>query len=370
MKYLFFVLIVIHAVIHTIGFSNAFNLARFDQFAQTISRTAGVIWFLSFVLLFLTGILFWLEVEMWWVVSVIAVVLSQYLIVSFWADAKWGTIPNILIFVFTTIQFFQWNFRDKYDADVRLLLNEQSIKTNDLLLEQDIQHLPELVRKYIRYTNSIDKPKVKNFHVRFSGEIRKNENSEWMKHNSEQYSSLLSGTRLFLMTATMKKLPVMGYHRYKSGHASMDIKLFSIFRVQYQEGPQMDMSETVTFLNDICLMAPAALIEPIFGWGKEEGNKVEVFLSLHGIKVSAWLHFNNEGQLINFISEDRFAYEEPDKMTQVTWSTPVSKYSEMNGYTLATEASAIYHYLSKPLTYATFRISHLDYNLQKENQLK
>ena len=78
MKYLFFVLIVIHAVIHTIGFSNAFNLARFDQFAQTISRTAGVIWFLSFVLLFLTGILFWLEVEMWWVVSVIAVVPVSY----------------------------------------------------------------------------------------------------------------------------------------------------------------------------------------------------------------------------------------------------------------------------------------------------
>lgn len=370
MKYLFFILIVLHAILHSLGFFKAFNLASFSQFTQTVTRFTGGLWLLTFLFMLLTAILYWFKVEAWWLVSLIAIALSQYLIINTWADAKWGTIPNIVIFVFTAIQFFQWNFHNKYDADVRNLLNERSIRTTDLLHEHDIQHLPELVKKYIRYTNSIDKPKVKNFHVRFSGEIRKNENSEWMKHNTEQYTSLLTGTRLFYMNARMKKLPVSGYHRFKDGHACMDIKLFSMFSVQYQEGPQMDISETVTFLNDVCLMAPAALIEPIFSWGQEEVNKVEVFLTLHGIKVSAWLYFNDEGQLVDFISEDRYVYEEPNKMTKMRWSTPVSKYSEMNGYTLATEASAIYHYLSKPLTYATFRINHLDYNLQKENHLK
>lgn len=365
MKYFFMTLIVLHAIIHIIGFSKAFNLMSFIPSTTSISRFTGVLWLLAFLLLFLSGILYWLKTDAWWLISLIAISLSQYLIISNWADARFGTIPNGLILFITLFQFFQWKFHRTYTREVNELLLEKSIHSDELLLEKDIQHLPELVKKYIHYTGSLGKPKIKNFHVLFSGGIRKNENSEWMQHHTEQYSSLLSGTRLFFMTAVMKKLPIAGYHRYKNGHAKMDIKLFSLFKVQYQDGPLMDISESVTFLNDICLMAPAALIQPIFSWGQAEGNTVEVFLSLHGIKVSAWLYFNDQGQLKDFVSGDRYAYQGKDQMKKIKWSTPVYKYGEFNGYRLCSEAGAIYHYSTNPLTYATFRISQLEYNVRE-----
>jgi len=44
------------------------------------------------------------------------------------------------------------------------------------------------VKRYLRYTGSIGKPKVNCFKVEFTGKIRKNEQSEWMPFASEQYN--------------------------------------------------------------------------------------------------------------------------------------------------------------------------------------
>ena len=62
------------------------------------------------------------------------------------------------------------------------------------LSETDIQQLPEPVKKYLRFTGSIGKPKVNNFKIEFTGKIRKNEQSEWMPFTSEQYDFMETPT--------------------------------------------------------------------------------------------------------------------------------------------------------------------------------
>lgn len=54
-------------------------------------------------------------------------------------------------------------------------------------------------------------------------------------------------TRLFFMKAVMKGLPVSGLHSFKNGVAFMDIRLLSLFKVQFQSGKEMGIAETVTF---------------------------------------------------------------------------------------------------------------------------
>ena len=50
----------------------------------------------------------------------------------------------------------------------------------------------------------------------------------------------------------MKKLPIAGFHSFKNGTAFMDIRLLSLFTVQYESGQDMGIAETVTFFNDMC----------------------------------------------------------------------------------------------------------------------
>ncbi len=254
---------------------------------------------------------------------------------------------------------FKRGFYKKYLDDVKINQSQENYFNDDILSEADMQHLPEPVKKYLRYTGSVGKPKVNKFRIEFTGGIRKNEQSEWMKFESEQYNFMQIPTRLFFMKATMKHLPVTGYHCFKNGNASMDIRLFSLFKVQYLDGEKMNMAETVTFFNDMCCMAPPTLIDKRINWLEVIGNIVKASFTNNNITIFAWLHFNDKGELINFISYDRYA---ADAGRKLPWATPLKDYSEINGYRLAGYAEAIYTYPQGDLCYGTFSLSNIVYN--------
>lgn len=143
----------------------------------------------------------------------------------------------------------------------------------------------------------------------------------------------------------------------------MDIRLFSIFKVQYQSGEVMDVSETVTFFNDMCVMAPATLIDKRIRWLEVDGNKVKASFTNNNITISAWLIFGESGELVNFISDDRSALLANGKTTKLQWSTPMRDYKIIDGFNLASYAEAIYRYPDGEFVYATFSLKHIKYNL-------
>ncbi len=290
-------------------------------------------------------------------------ILSQILIINSWQDAKFGTIANVIILIFCIIGFFQINFKNEYKKEVKIGLEESSNLQKSILNEAEITYLPEPVKKYIRYTGCIDKPIVKNFRIDFVGKIRDHAKPVWMQLTSEQYNFIKTPTRLFYLDATMKGLPVAGFHCFKNGKAYMDIRLLSIFKVEYQSGAVMDTSETVTFFNDMCVMAPGALIDKRIEWLEVVGNKVKVSFSNNGITISAWLYFNEKGEMVNFTSEDRSALGKNGETIKLKWSTPMRDYKTINGYKLASYAEAIYTYPEGDFTYATFELRDIGYNL-------
>jgi hypothetical protein len=243
-------------------------------------------------------------------------------------------------------------------------LQQRAYFQHSHLTETDIRELPEPVKKYLRFTGSIGKAKVNNFKIEFTGKIRKNEQSEWMPFTSEQYNFMHTPTRLFFMKAVMKGLPVAGYHCFKNGDAFMDIRLFSLLKVQYQEGVEMDVSETVTFFNDMCCLAPPSLIDKRIKWLDIESNKVKASFTNNNITVFAWLHFNDTGELINFISDDRYS---ADAGKQYPWATPLKDYQEINGYKLMGNAETIYSYPDRDLCYGTFKLIRIEYNCKDMN---
>lgn len=362
LKAIFLLIIVCHGLIHLLGFTKAFNLAAVSQLNQNISKTNGAFWLIAAILFIITAILFLLKNNSWWIVAVPAIIISQYLIFTSWQDAKFGTLANVIILVAAVIGYGTWNFQHKYENEVRAGLQQAAVVPNALLTEADLQPLPEPVQKYLRYTGALNKPKVSHFKIEFDGQIRKNEQSAWMPFSSVQYNFVDASTRLFFMRATMKGLPVAGFHGYKNGDAFMDIRLFSLFKVQYQTGKEMGIAETVTFFNDMCCMAPATLIDKRIKWLETDGNTVKAAFTNNGITISAWLYFNDTGALVNFISDDRYAAGEGNTMKKLRWSTPLKDYKTLNGHLMAGYAETIYNYPEGDLCYGTFRLADVEYN--------
>ena len=362
MKYIFSTLLFLHGAIHLMGFAKAFDYALVENIHSEISKTSGLFWLVTCVLFLAAGIAFLAKADWWYLISLVAVLLSTFLIVSVWKDAKFGTIANMIILAGSVFGYGTSSYHRLYQREVNLNLSHNNSLPGSFLTEHDLTGLPEPVKKYIRYTGSLDKPKVNNFRIEFSGKIRKNEQSAWMPFTSEQYNFMEVATRLFFMKAVMKGLPVAGFHRFKNGDAFMDIRLLSLFKVQYQSGKEMGIAETVTFFNDMCCMAPATLTDKRIKWLDSDSNSAHAEFSNNGITISARLYFNDRGELVNFVSDDRYAAGENNTMQRLRWSTPLREYRKVDGYRLATSAEAIYTYPEGDLCYGTFNLRHITYN--------
>lgn len=167
------------------------------------------------------------------------------------------------------------------------------------------------------------------------------------------------------MNATMKGLPVKGYHRFLNGTAVMDIRLLSLIKVQYQDGDKMNISETVTFFNDMCCLAPATLIDKRIKWLEADSVKAKAEFTNNGIAISAWLYINDEGELTNFVSEDRYATTDKQEMIRLPWSTPLAQYRSFKDYILPGYADLVYSCPDGDLCYGKFKMVSIVYNVKR-----
>lgn len=354
--------VVIHGLIHFLGFAKAFNLLTVTELTQPISRSIGIFWFQA-ALLFLfvaAGIL--IKKDWWWMLAIVAVLLSQFLIIGNWQDAKVGTFLNMLIFGAAIVGFADWKFYRSYRLHVHEALSKAVPAREDLITEADLKLLPELVQNYLRYAGVVNTPKLKNIKIEFDGEMR-GRGKDWFRFHSEQYNTFDIPNRFFFMRARMKGFDVPGYHPYKDGVAQMTVKLLSIFPVVHREGDEMNKAETVTVLNDMCIMAPASLIDPRIQWQERDSQSVTAIFTNKGITVTAQLFFNEKGQLINFVSDDRYDVSATTPQ-RLRFSTPMSNYKNFHGINVPTYGEAIWHYPEGDFVYGKFYLKDIQYNVK------
>lgn len=362
MRYLLVALILIHGLIHFMGFSKAFGLADMKQLSIPISKPIGLFWLLTALLFLLSATLYLLKSGTWMYTCIIACLLSQVIIVLSWKDAKFGTIANGILLLIALLSLTTRLFELSYKKEANGLVKQRSRLTVPLLTAADIGHLPVPVQRYLIYCGVLNQPKVLNMQVLFEGQMRE-KGKDFFSFRSEQYNFFENPARLFFMKAAMYGITVPGYHRYVNATASMDIRLFGQFSVIHQSGPGMDSTETVTLFNDMCLLAPASLIDSRISWETIDSLTVRAVFINQGISISATLYFNTAGQLINFISNDRMAIADHKK---IPFSTPVHQYRPVRGFNLMSDADAVWDYPDGKFVYGKFRLKDIRYNLNDQ----
>ena len=109
LKYFFALIILMHGLIHFMGFAKAFGYGNITQITKEVPKTEGIFWLLTAFIFIIATILFLLKKDAWIITSIIAVMISQILIFLVWKDAKFGTIANIIILAVAILfkRFFQ-----------------------------------------------------------------------------------------------------------------------------------------------------------------------------------------------------------------------------------------------------------------------
>ena len=268
MRIAFTILLALHGLIHLIGPAKAFGWGNISQLRQPISPTGGMLWLLAALLLIGSAVMVMIGARSWWYFALPGLLISQLLIVQAWSDAKAGTLANIIISVpllLLALDARPGSFRSRFLHDSATLL-ARPVRPSPIVTDADIAGLPPLMQRYLRRVGAVGRPRVRNMRVMLDAQMRRDSTSPWMRSTIRQYEFFDPPARLFHLKATRAGVPFDVYHRYVDSAATFQVRIAGLFGVVDQKGPEMTKSETVTLLNDIVVMAPAAVLDLPFTW--------------------------------------------------------------------------------------------------------
>jgi hypothetical protein len=364
MTTVFAIILVLHGLIHLLGFAKAFALADLQQLTQPIAPTLGAFWLLAALLFLAAAVALFAWPRGWWAIAAPAVVVSMTVIMSSWADAKFGAPINLIALIGVIFGFLAQgpaSLRAAYERDVDRATAHAA--PADPVIDADLEHLPAPVQRYLRWAGVVGQPRVRSFRVRMHGRIRNSPAARWIPFVAEQYNFAEAPARLFYLSGSMFAIPVQGYHRYVGSSATMKVKAAAVVPVVDASGPEMDQGETVTMFNDMCVMAPSTLIDPAIEWEVVDHHTARARFTNAGHTIRAELSVGDAGELTNFVSDDRYQTS-PDgrTMKQVRWSTPLSGYRWFGPVRLAVAGEARWHEASGEYAYIELVFDDIQYN--------
>jgi len=258
------------------------------------------------------------------------------------------------------------SLRSRYRADVRdATARAAAAPAAPAVTEADLAPLPPPVQTYLRRAGVLGKPRVRALHAQFHARFRMKPDAPWMSASVDQYDFFESSgaTRLFFMKASRAGVPFVGFHRYVGGAATMEVRLAGLIPVVDARGPEMTQGETVTLFNDICFLAPAALLDAPVTWKALGDRQVRATYTNAGKTIAADLTFDAAGDLVGFVSSDR--YQSDGKTNRLLpWSTPIGDYRDFGAARLAGYGEARWREPSGEWTYGQFWTDQVTYDVR------
>ncbi len=215
----------------------------------------------------------------------------------------------------------------------------------------EIAHLPSVVRRYLHFMGVVGQPRAWSFRVRFRGKFWLRRGLGWMPAEAWQYNSAVQIGRVFVMRIRFAGvIPMYGRDTYLAGHGQMTGKLFGRFTVVEGHGPQFDIGELTTYLNDAIMLAPSMLLTPSTTWTEVDGHSFDVTFVDAGLSVTARVYIDDAGAPFDFSTTDRFAAL-PSGLVRAEWRTPVHNWRSIDGRVVPDQVSALWHLPEGDLPY-------------------
>lgn len=357
--------VVAHGLIHVLGAAKGLGWADVTQLAEPIRTAMGAVRLTAALVTVAAGVLLLARVGWWWIVGAAAVVISQAVIMTSWSDAKAGTIANVVLLAGVV---YGWASQGPNGAIAAYRRRASEVleahRPGDLVTEADLASLPPSVAAYVRRAGAVGEPRVTTLHARFHGRIRENPAKPWMTFTGEQVNSFgRQPSRLFLMDAELFGLPVEVLHEFEDGSASMRVRACSIITMVDAAGPEMDRAETVTMFNDLCILAPAALVDAPVTWHVLDDQHVRATYTYGINAIVAELTFNDDHELVEFFSDDRMTVStDGNSFTPQRWSTPLSGHRDVGAWHLGTIGEGHWHAPDGEFAYLEYHLDGITYN--------
>lgn len=221
-----------------------------------------------------------------------------------------------------------------------------------VVTDDEIDDLPQPVGTYLRAMGVVDRPRFASFRAAFEGRFRRSPAARWWPCTAWQYdTNLPSPTRLFDMQLRVLPFVTMdAQDLYVAGRGRMTGKLAGAIPVLESSGPELDVSELVTYLNDAVLLAPSFLLDEHVTWEGTGPRSFRVHLTDGVLTVSADVSLDGRGRPTSFTTTDRWCAL-PSGLVQARWTTPIDTWTVLDDRPYPTSGAAVWELPGGPFRY-------------------
>lgn len=207
----------------------------------------------------------------------------------------------------------------------------------------DLEGLPGPARRFLAFAGVPGAPRDVRLAARLPGRFRQAPDAPWQPITLLQYNTAPPApARVFVMRLRIRGLPVHGRDVYAHGEGSMVIRPLDLVTVQDARGPEFDMGELVTWLNDAVMLAPSMLLAPGVSWSPRDDASFDVTIEDGANRVSATVTVDAGGAPVDFRTEDRWYAEPGGTPARTPWRTPVEGWRRVGDRMLPTRGRAVW----------------------------
>lgn len=361
MRIVFFVIVLFHGLIHLLGFVKGFGLREVKELTLPISKTIGVVWLVAAFIFLTYGILHLLNTKYAWLIGLVAVIVSQVLVMMFWKDAKFGTIPNMLILVASITALGNYNFQLLVQQETTRLLNQNIGTENRIINESDISKLPNPVKRWLRNSGTVGKPAISFGKVTQIAEMQmKPDQDNWMTATATQYTT--TGNPAFIWIADVKMnglLNFQGRDKFEDGKGEMLIKMNSLLKVVDEKGRKIDEGSLQRYLGEM-VWFPSLALSPYITWEYIDDNTAKATMTYKDTSGSGTFYFNSSGDVIKFMAL-RFKGNEPDAK-RFEWEMNITEYKKFEGIKVPIKMTSTWKLDEEDWTWLKLEVANIKYN--------
>jgi len=369
MKIVLTIIIGIHGIIHLFGFLKAFGITEFNEISEPVSKPLGILWLLAFVL-FSFSLILYLNHDNWWIIGSIAIVLSQFLIILFWPDSKFGTIINLVILIPIILAFASANFNQRiYSETTKILSNPTSLNAN-IVTEQMILHLPDPVQNWLKNSGIIGKESIRTVYLEQDLQMMmKPEQKDWNFGNAIQYFTVDPPAFIWTVKLDIKPaITIVGRDKFENGKGEMVIKMFSLIPLVNEKNTEkLNQATLQRYLAEI-VWFPSAALSSFITWESVDENSAKATMSINGVKGSGIFYFENNGNFKKFFA---MRYKDVEETSEpIEWTVTASRTEVKNGIKIPVELKADWKINTKNWTWLKINIEQIKYKMNRVGKIE
>ena len=362
MRLIIILLTFIHAFIHLFGFFKAFGIAEMKELSLPVSRPMGVLWLVAFLMLLFTAVAYWLRFSHWWIVGIAAVALSQFLVIFFWSDARWGTLPNVIILLAAVMAFSGHAFSQTIRSEREAMAGRVKPFRNQEITQEELDNLPGPVKKWLAAAGvEAGTEKINTVRLKQKARLKlKPEQNDWYDAEAEQFFTV--NPPAFSWTVNLKMFPlarIKGRDKFTGGAGEMQIKMNSLINIVKATGDKIDEGSLQRFLGEI-VWFPTAAIHPGIRWEPVDSLTARATLTVGGTKGSGTFFFSETGDLKKFTALRYKGNEAGAERHQ--WIITVKETKEINGLRIPVKLESTWILEEGPWTWLDMEITRIVYH--------